>query len=61
MATKPSILTTLAEQKSAQELQTMSRESALWLTRKIAELRNPGRLVLPITKEKTSNSKSIKR
>ena len=53
MATKPSILTTLAEQKSAQELQTMSRESALWLTKKVAELRNPGRLALPITREKT--------
>ena len=53
MATKPSILTSLAEQKSAQELQTMSRESALWLTKKVAELRNPGRLAIPITKEKT--------
>lgn len=53
MATKPSILTTLAEQKSAAELQTMSRESLQWVTRKVAELRNPGRLIVPITREKT--------
>ena len=52
MAIKPSILTTLAEQKTAQELQTMSRESALWLTKKVAELRNPGRLAIPITRER---------
>lgn len=53
MATKPSILTTLAEQKSAAELQTMSRESLQWLTKRIAELRNPVRLAVPITREKT--------
>lgn len=53
MATKPSILTTLAEQKSAAELQTMSRESLQWLTKKVAELRNPVRLAVPITREKT--------
>jgi hypothetical protein len=52
MAIKPSILTTLTEQKSALELQTMSRESVVWLAKKVAELRNPGRLVVPITKEK---------
>lgn len=52
MATKPSILTTLAEQKSAQELQTLSRESVTWLAKKVAELRNPGRLSIPITKER---------
>lgn len=53
MATKPSILTTLNEQKVAQNLQTMSRESMKWLVAKVAELRNPGRLVIPITKEKS--------
>ena len=30
----------------------MSRESVVWLAKKVAELRNPGRLVVPITKEK---------
>lgn len=52
MATKPSILTTLNEQKTAQNLQTLSRESLQWLVKKIAELKNPSRLVVPITKEK---------
>jgi hypothetical protein len=52
MAIKPSILTSLSEQKSALEMQTMSRESVIWLAKQVAELRNPGRLVVPITKEK---------
>jgi hypothetical protein len=53
MTTKTSILTSLAGEKSAKDMQTMSRESALWLTKKVAELRNPTRLIVPITKEKT--------
>lgn len=53
MTIKPSILTSLAGEKSAKDMQTMSRESALWLTKKVAELRNPTRLIVPITKEKT--------
>jgi len=53
MTIKPSILTSLAGEKSAKDMQTISRESALWLTKKVAELRNPTRLIVPITKEKT--------
>jgi hypothetical protein len=51
MITK-SILTTLTEQKIAAEHPTMSSESLKWLMQKIAGLRNPGRLSIPITKEK---------
>lgn len=53
MANKPSILTTINQQKVAQDLRTLSRESMQWLVKKIAELKNPSRLVVPITKEKT--------
>jgi hypothetical protein len=53
MTIKPSILTSLSGEKSAANLKTMGRESILWLTKKIAELRNPIRLALPITKEKS--------
>ena len=53
MATKPSILTTLSEQKSAAELQTMSRESMKWLAQKVVSLRNPLATAIPITKEKS--------
>jgi hypothetical protein len=52
MATKPSLLTTLAEQKTAAELQTMSRESLKWLVQKVATLRNPLAISVPMTKEK---------
>jgi len=51
MITK-SILTTLTEQKIAAEHPTMSSQSLKWLMQKIAGLRNPGRLSVPITKEK---------
>lgn len=51
MITK-SILTTLTEEKVAANYQTMSRESLTWLLKRIADLRNPGRLSIPITKEK---------
>ena len=50
---KPSILTELTREKTAAEYQTLSRESVQWLAKKIAELRNPVRLALPITKEKS--------
>jgi hypothetical protein len=53
MTKKPSLLTTLAEQKSAAELQTMSRESLKWLTAKIASLRNPLAISVPMTREKS--------
>jgi len=52
MITK-SILTTLTEEKIAANHKTMSRESLTWLLKRIADLRNPGRLAIPITKEKT--------
>jgi hypothetical protein len=52
MATKPSLLTTLAEEKSAAELHTMSRESLRWLAQKIVKLRNPLAISVPMTKEK---------
>ena len=51
MTTK-SILTTLTEQKIASDHPTMSSESLKWLMQKIAGLRNPGRLSVPITREK---------
>ena len=53
MATKPSLLTTLAEEKSAANLQTMSRESMKWLVAKVASLRNPLTISVPMTKEKS--------
>ena len=53
MATKPSLLTTLAEEKSAAVLQTMSRESMKWLVAKVASLRNPLAISVPMTKEKS--------
>jgi hypothetical protein len=52
MDKKPSLLTTLAEQKSAADLQTMSRESLRWLTTKVALLRNPLAISVPMAKEK---------
>jgi len=52
MNKKPSLLTTLAEQKTAAQLQTMSRESLKWLTQKVANLRNPRAISVPMTKEK---------
>jgi len=52
MTIKPSILTSLSEQKASADYQTNSKESYKWLMTKIAELRNPGRLVIPMTKEK---------
>lgn len=51
MITK-SILTTLSEEKAAAQYPTMSRESLRWLLQKVAALRNPTRLSVPITKEK---------
>jgi hypothetical protein len=51
MTIKPSILTTLTAEKVAANHPTMSRESLNWMMQKIAGLRNPGRLSVPITKE----------
>ena len=52
MNKKPSLLTTLAEQKTAAELQTLSRESVKWLAQKIANVRNPLAISIPMTREK---------
>jgi hypothetical protein len=49
---KPSILTTLTDDKIAAQHQTMSRDSAVWLTQKVAQLRNPKQLIVPITRER---------
>lgn len=51
MTTK-SILTTITEEKLQAQHPTMSQESLKWLMQKVAGLRNPGRLSIPITKEK---------
>ena len=52
MTIKPSILTSLSEEKSELNYQTNSRESYKWLMRKIASLRNPTAMSVPMTKEK---------
>jgi hypothetical protein len=49
---KPSILTTLTDDKIAAQHQTMSRDSVVWLTQKVAQLRNPAQLIVPITRER---------
>lgn len=54
MATKPSSLTKLTEQRSAAELQQLSRDSFQWLIKKINELRKPApTLAREISREKT--------
>jgi hypothetical protein len=45
-------LTTITQQKSAAEIQSMSRESYKWLLAKIAELRNPSQIPKGIATEK---------
>ena len=49
-------LTTLAKQKSALELQTMSRESLKWLAAKISQLKNPVRIPGAIKAETFRNA-----
>jgi hypothetical protein len=61
MTIKPSILTKLAEEKASKDYQTMSRESLNWLMKRIADLKNPPRLALPITKERDRYTKSSDR
>ena len=48
-------LTQLARQKTASELQTMSRESYRWLTKKISELSNPTGIASTIAREDRGN------
>lgn len=46
-------LTELTQQKSAAQLQTMSRESLRWLNKKVAELKNPQKIARNISTEKS--------
>jgi hypothetical protein len=48
-------LTQLARQKTAAELQSMSRESYRWLTKKISELNNPTGIASVIAREDRGN------
>ena len=50
-------LTTLTQQKSAAQLQTMSRESIQWLQKKVGELRNPQYIPRSIKNEKQRYNK----
>lgn len=47
-----SLLTQIAEEKSAAELQTLSRKSITWLQDRISEIRNPARIPPTIRAEK---------
>jgi hypothetical protein len=51
MTIRPSILTTLSEQKAELNYQTNSRESYKWLMQKIGTLRNPAVASARMTKE----------
>jgi hypothetical protein len=51
MTIRPSILTTLSEQKAELSYQTNSRESYKWLMQKISTLRNPAAMSNLMTKE----------
>lgn len=48
-------LTQLARQKTASQLQTMSRDAYRWLTKKIGELSNPTGIASTIAKEDRGN------
>lgn len=45
-------LTQLTQEKSAAELETLSRDSIRWLNKKISELKNPSRIRVDISREK---------
>ena len=49
---KPSILTTLTEEKIAAQYEFMSRDALQWLKQQVSNLRNPSALARGITKEK---------
>jgi len=51
MATKPSILTKLTDEKITAQYSTMSRESLNWLMKRIQNLGSPVNLIRPLTKE----------
>lgn len=52
-------LTTLTQQKTAAQLQSMTRESYKWLLKKIAELRNPSSIPAGIKRENWRNSNRL--
>lgn len=55
-----SILTQLAQEKSASELQTMSRKSLNWLTAKMTSIRGTSNLATSIVKEKSRQTNRFK-
>ena len=54
-----STLTSLAQQKTAAELQTMSRKSMEWLMQKIAVIRNPSGIADQIMAEKNRHTNAF--
>jgi hypothetical protein len=52
-------LTELTQQKTAAELQTMSRESMDWLMKKIATIRSPGSIADSIAAEKARHTNNF--
>ena len=56
--TKPSILTTLSEEKIAAQLPLLGRDAVDWLREKVRELSNPTKLIQPITRERNRFTKT---
>ena len=52
-------LTTLTQQKTAAQLQSMTQESYKWLLKKIAELRNPSSIPAGIKRENWRNANRL--
>jgi len=52
MATKPSILTKIAEEKRGADVRNMSREAFIWLQKKMNQLRYSPSLIQPIIRER---------
>ena len=52
-------LTTLTQQKTAAQLQSMTQESYKWLLKKIAELRNPSSIPAGIKRENWRNANHL--
>ena len=52
-------LTTLTQQKTAAQLQSMTQESYKWLLKKIAELRNPSSILAGIKRENWRNANRL--
>jgi len=52
-------LTTLTQNKSAAQLQTMSRDSIQWLTKKVSEIKNPYPIAKSISNEKSRHTRKF--